>query len=296
VSVVHRWALLVLLLLGASACKTREAEPSRAVASASAKVGARRYVPPPVDSGLEPASAVAGCRAILVQGDVRRGGAALSQSSMVDGRTWLELGAGANVVLKHPGSGREFALLGPARARACVEGDEQLIVASGTLRTTAGTGARPGAEVLVATPAGIVRYGDAELEGRIDSKRVVVEVRAGEVWLEPLLGSRATGPAHLFGRGKSSLAAPKGASGETAAAACAEASKLAAELAVAVLDRAQAQTTLGERAAKQLRARQAARGTCRTALARLGAEPDSAQRQRLEKSIESSERLWQTVP
>jgi hypothetical protein len=72
--------------------------------------------------------------------------------------------------------------------RPCRGGEEQIAVASGRLRTTTGAGARPGAEVLVFTPHGVLRYGYAGLDLTVDQRRLTATAKSGQVWLESVDG------------------------------------------------------------------------------------------------------------
>ena len=55
----------------------------------------------------------------------------------------------------------------------------------GATLTSANLGVRPGAEVLIATPLGAVRYGDAALDLSLDAQGLRVRVKQGEAWVEP---------------------------------------------------------------------------------------------------------------
>ncbi len=66
---------------------------------------------------------------------------------------------GASISLRHTQTTREFKLIGPASVLPCRAGSEQLLLAAGQLTTSANLGVRPGAEVLIATPQGTIRYG-----------------------------------------------------------------------------------------------------------------------------------------
>jgi len=233
-----------------------------------------------------------------VKGTATLSGAPLRNKAVLSGRQWIDVTRGSEVTVKHSDSGRELTLLGPARAMMCPHGEEQVVLSSGKLRTTMGAGARPGAEVMVATPAGTIRYGDALLEARVSALRVNVWVRAGDAWLEPIANATRTGTEHLVGpQGKASLAISKTVTAEELVTTCAKAAAVAAEMARAVVSNpAQAKTSLGQRAAEHLRARRAARAACASSAARVGQLDDLAERQRLQGLMESSERLWQVVP
>ena len=106
---------------------------------------------------------------------------ALASGAQLDGSEWVSLAKGASLTLKHTDSGRELALAGPALFRACRRGREQVLLAKGKVTVGSGMGSRPGAEVLIATPLGGVRYGDADFTLTLTDKQLSVEVRAGQV-------------------------------------------------------------------------------------------------------------------
>jgi len=97
----------------------------------------------------------------------------------LDGSKATDLPDGAELSLRHSETRREFTLRGAGRFRVCPNGDETVLVARGTVTTTAGPGARAGAEVHLGTPFGVVHYGDAELTLTVTGKGLELEVRQG---------------------------------------------------------------------------------------------------------------------
>ncbi len=291
-------AVLAALLPSCKAKPRTGSEGTNAPASSSAALGARAKTAPSARVTADAAAphAIAGCRAIQVTGAVASGDRPLRVGGWVDGQSWVTLPKDAKVVVKYPSSARELALSGPGRARLCAGGEEQVVLSQGTLRTTAGAGARPGVQVLVFTPLGIIHYGDADLEARVGERSVNMQVFAGDAWVEPLFGATRQGPEHVLPKGKSALKLAAAPSAERAITACREASQSAATAAEAVLTNAPAGVSLGQRAANQLKARQTARALCGSARAVLGNTRDPASAQKLEIGINEADALWQKVP
>ncbi|HEY6560248.1 MAG TPA: hypothetical protein VI072_23345 [Polyangiaceae bacterium] len=275
----------------ASGSASASAQPSRA---AAARLSAAPSPHPATHASEAPQ--VLGCRVIEVSGAIESAGRPLRTGAWLDGASWLILPKDGKVVVKHPTSARELSVSGPGLVRLCAAGDEQVVLARGALRATAGPGARPGAQVLVFTPVGVVRYGDADLAARVTERSVNIQVFAGDAWVEPLFGATRRGPDHVLARVQSSLTAAAAPAPERAVTACREASQAAASAAAAVLTPGQAGASLGQRAASQLKARQTARALCGSALAVLGNAPNSASARALEIGIKEADALWQKVP
>jgi len=159
----HRTACFVLSLAWVCACAKhdRASRPGGASATAAASAAPRASEPKAVPH-VEQAKPA--CRALAVTGLATVDGAPLTTSALLDGAHWVELAAGATVALRHTVTSREFKLIGPGHALPCRAGSEQVLLADGQLSTSANLGVRPGAEVLIATPEGVVHYGDAALD------------------------------------------------------------------------------------------------------------------------------------
>jgi hypothetical protein len=282
------WLVLV------AACNAKP-KPTPPAGAASGSAAPRVSATTPAERVTEAPETA--CRALLMNGDIQLGDAKLRPNSLLRGRAWLSLAKGAELVAKHTASGREFTVTGPARAIVCPDGEEQVVLANGALRTTAGPGVRPGALVLVATPAGVIHYGDADLKAQVSRQQVDIQVYAGGAWVQPTFGSKRIGPDQVTaGAGKSGLRTRPGLSATHAITACRESASTAAFAAEAVLKPGAAQGSLGERAAAQLRARAEARALCASALAWLGEAHDPAETERLSGSIAESEQLFRVVP
>lgn len=273
---MHRAAYLLALIVAAAACSKDHNQPKPAVS-----VSARSFVMAPSAASASPPSAApaapaAACRALRVTGEAQLGdsGARLQSGSLVDGSEWVSLAKEAKVTLKHTASGRELAVAGPARFRACGRGREQLLLAQGAVTAVAGPGARPGAEVFIATPIAAVHYGDAELSLLLDGKQLSVAVRAGSVEVEPLPPLRKPSKSPL--RANDKLALPFGRPDAAQLMAACKSAAEQAEIAARHVADGSASESLGQRAQAHVRARKAARASCAVAAAATGLVADRA--------------------
>lgn len=237
---------------------------------------------------------------LSVSGSVARlDGGELSTGSTLDGDDWLELGESGKVSLRHIRTSREWTLLGAARVRPCIDGEEQLALASGTLRTSVGGGARPGAEVFVFTPFGTLRYGDATLSASVEPARLSVKLDAGDAWFDRAIERAPSSQRHepsrpepkkLFAtesitfKPNPTLLEQRCARDAQAAAAIAEALRSSAP---------KDKHALSERAVAHLKARRAARLSCGEALAVAG-RLEGEERGRLLDRLAKLERTWRS--
>ena len=292
------FALPVLGLAWLAAC-SKPSAPTPARGGPSASVSAS----PQSAASAEPTvphtvQVKPGCRALVVAGQVAVDGASVVVGTLLDGEHWVELAAGASVALRHTSTSREFKLIGPGKVLPCRAGSEQILLAEGQLTTSANLGVRPGAEVLIATPAGTVRYGDAALDLEFGaSKELRVRVKQGEAWVEP----EEQGSPHFKNpvrSGGEARLAPQHDSAVALIAACQASAEAAQESARRVLDTsaAGAAGSLGARAATQMRDRSKARVRCAVAAAAAFATADPAERQSLSASVAHADALWQSVP
>jgi len=226
-------------------------------------------------------------------GDIRRlEGPALRPGEPFDGKAWLSFEAGASATFRHAESAREWTLIGPGRMRPCRGGDEQIGIASGRLRTSSGAGARPGAEVLVFTPHGVLRYGDATLELEVSQHELRAQAKSGEVWLETLEAKTA---AIALSPGKPKVAALKRqkVSLEQRCDALAQrASELGRELTSSAPS---ARAALSAKAVEHMRARREARFVCGAGES-LAARLEPPERGRLLDRFAELERLYRAFP
>ena len=79
----------------------------------------------------------------------------------------------------------------------CFLGTETVLVASGSVTTTAGAGARAGAEVIVGTPFGTLHFADAALQAIVTARTLEVRVETGVGTLVPAAAPLAAPDASL---------------------------------------------------------------------------------------------------
>lgn len=272
-----------------SAASVSASALSASVGSAAASAAPK---PPPRDPT---------CRALRVEGEATVGALKLESGAEVDGSEWVTLAKGANLTLKHAASGREISLAGPALFRACRRGREQVLLAQGKVTVGSGMGARPGAEVLIATPVAGVRYGEADFTLVLDEKKLSLEVRTGQVEVDPVSPPAAAagappkpakGPLHA----KDKLSIPLGTPDPVELMARCKAAAEAAESSARRVGDKNAPEPLGERAQAHVRARRAARAACTIAAASTGLVADPSASAGLWAEAARWEGLWETIP
>ena len=238
-----------------------------------------------------------GCRVLVVTGLASVDGVPLAVSALLDGEHWVELAAGSSLAIRHTQTSREFRLIGPAHALPCRDGSEQILLTDGQLSTSANLGVRPGAEVLIATPEGVVHYGDAALDLELGSKGLRVRVKQGEAWVEP--EERAKPPfKNPVRSGAEARLAKTSTKAQALVDACQSAAQTAENSARHVLDGdgAAGNESLGARAAAHMRERSKARTACAIAAAAAVGERDPAIRQSLSAAVVHADERWQSVP
>jgi hypothetical protein len=292
-----RASAVLALLLALAGCK----DPSRQQPPAAAPSGsgaAPNPAPPsaPVASVAPPRAPLKApiCRALRVEGEATVGDVPLRSGAELDGSAWVTLAAGASLTLKHASSGREIAVSGPALFRACRRGREQVLLVRGTLQGGSGMGARPGAEVLIATPIATARYAEADYTLSLDDKRLALEVRAGQVELDSADGKPLGSKSPV--RAKRKLSLPLGKPEPALLMArCKTAAETAEATARKVGDR-ESTEPLGERAKAHVRARKAARAACTIAASATGLVADPTASAGLWAEASRWEGLWEAVP
>jgi hypothetical protein len=234
-----------------------------------------------------------GCRVVGLTGRIERlAGEPLRPSELFDGASWLTFAEGSSATFRHSESTREWTLVGPGRMRPCRGREEQVGVASGKVRTTAGAGARPGAEVTIFTPHGVVRYGDATLTLVVDPRRLSTQPSSGEVWLETFDGKPAS---KALPAGKPTITARK-SDKPSLEQRCEALAQRAAELGRTLASSAGgARNELSTRAVDHLKARREARFVCGAGEA-LAASLEEPERGRLLDRFATWERLYRELP
>lgn len=271
-------ALALGFVVAASGCRSREAPP-----------GATQPKPqisalPSVSSGVAPHQrqvSPVGCRVLAVKGANAKSSGAVYEGRFFAGNGWLELTDDLSLSLKHSETTREFAVHGPGRFLVCPSGDESVLVASGVFSSSAGPGSRAGAEVLVGTPLGTVRYGDANLRLDVRAQGIELNVKQGSARFDRTAGGLTAAPTQTVEspNGRVSIAATA-----DAARLVQRCNELRSEVArgrkPSIPAAASASPLLGSWAVTQLKARQAARIACSTARAASG-RLDEPERSRL---------------
>ncbi len=247
-----------------------------------------------------------GERAAAGDGDASAGGSrrrSLERGDLLPEGWLVELEADTELTVQATVSTREITLVGPARAEACPEGDESVRLSYGKVTAVPGAGVRPGADVWVATPLGVVRFSDAKIAIAVsddEANRLQIDVISSRASYVPAPGMvqaaspdrhDAAGVALLAGEAISLVPGPafaarrrEGAAsrwvGELVAACArrADVARAAAELMREPGDAGRA--TLGDLAFAHVSARQAARAACESAWAAgaLGAGLDATRR------------------
>jgi hypothetical protein len=304
-SIGHRLAWFALSVACVSACEKSKAssKPGAANPSLAPSVAPTASQPKVM---TQVAQAKPGCRALSVTGLATVDGVPLATAGLLDGMHWVELAAGASVALRHTQSSREFKLIGPGHALPCRDGSEQILLTDGQLSTSKNLGVRPGAEVLIATPEGVVHYGDAALDLEFGEQGLRLRVKQGEAWLEP----EERGKPHFKNpvRGGAEARLPRTLpKAQSLVDACQTAAQSAEGSARRVLggkdpgepvqgSRSASDEPLGARAAAHMRERSKARMACAIAAAAAFTESDPAIRQRLSGAVAHADELWQSVP
>jgi hypothetical protein len=241
---------------------------------------------------LVPAKA---CRAIEVKGSVSSAdGKKIETGTPLDDPGWLDIGEKSELVVKNVVTARELLFDGPARVSPCVGNEEHFFLDEGTIITTTAAGARPGAEVLIATPIGAVRYGDAKLRVKLDAHGLDVAADTGDAFVDL---PTATGFGNRVHAGGHRTVPFRRTDAKELLALCDAAAHTAEDRARDVLDPGPAQATpLGVRAEAHVKARQVARSLCAMARAALGTVAAGASRDDLAAALDRADATWRGVP
>lgn len=293
VALRFRGCTLALTLGLLASCGKAERQGKHTASSASARANASAPLPSSAASALPPPVPPT-CRALRVTGEAKVGDKPLASGAALDGSEWVSLAKDAQLTLKHAQSGRELAVAGPALFRACRRGREQLLLARGSVVATAGMGARPGAEVLIATPVAAVHYADAELTLELSETSLSIAVRVGSVEVTALPPPKKALKSPLKPRDKLRLPVGKTDAARLIAD-CKAAAEQAEQLARRVAD-ASATEPLGQRAQAHVKARKSARASCTVAAAATGLVAEPATSAGLWAEATRWEGLWESTP
>jgi hypothetical protein len=299
-------AVVAAVAFALGACDRRGGAPAPAASAAASA----RPAPEPAASAASPAKSAASsaeaadtsqpflaeagrCRAIAVHGTVTAAdGKPLTPNASLERTGVLTLLPDASVAVKHTETSRELVFSGKGRVLPCERGEERFLLNEGRARTTTWAGARPGAEVLVATPFGAIRYGDAKLDVRVDSRMLTVVSEIGDAWVLPALSSseeKVPAGRRFEKRGP----APDV---KALVAECEKRAEDAEARARAVLVPGSGAAPLGVRAAEHVRARSSARASCAIAAASILSLETAPEKAELGGRLASADARWRGIP
>jgi hypothetical protein len=220
-------------------------------------------------------------------------GAPVRAGDRLTGSDWIDLAPGSRLHLEHTKSSRQWTVQGPARLVPCVDGGEEIVLSRGTLATELAAGVRPGAQVIIGTPFGALRYADARVELRVSSDELRVQLSAGEAWLGAL--PRETQPElHLAPRQSVRRGAEQRWPASLALESCAAAANDAQARARALIEPSEA--PLGERAKRHVQARELARIRCDSAAAAVLQQSQGGALTDQRAQLASYRGQWQQIP
>jgi hypothetical protein len=183
---------------------------------------------------------------------------------------WLDVPADVTLSLRHTESAREFALRGPGRFQACKAGTESLVVAEGAASTTAGTGLRPGAEMLIGTPFATIHYADARLSLEVTERKLTLKVEQGSAVVDASQSTSTPAQTKTLTGPKGTLALSGKVEAERLVESCSRAWESVRTGPPRPSPQASAGSGLGDWAVTQLKARRNARFVCARARAATG--------------------------
>jgi hypothetical protein len=209
------------------------------------------------------------------------------------GSDWIDLAPGSRLHLEHTKSSRQWTVQGPARLVPCIDGGEEIILSRGTLATELAAGVRPGAQVVIGTPFGTLRYADARAEVRVSLDELRVQLSAGEAWLGAL-PQESLPDLHLTPRQVVRRGAGQRWRASAALESCATAASDAQARARALIEHSAA--PLGERAKRHVQARELARTRCDSAAAAVLQQSQGGALADQRAHLASYRGLWQQIP
>jgi hypothetical protein len=235
------------------------------------------------------------CESMIVRGaaslraPASAAAAPLASGQRIPNGSVVELADGADLTIR-TADYREVTIAGPAKATLCPDGEDTVLLSRGKVSAYPGTGVRPGVDVWVATPLGVVRYADAKIDidaASADGTRLAVSASMARADLLPApatqllradAGAESTNPfveVPIAAGATLTLERPAASLARLVpqlVRACAKESETAAEAArelAAGTDAGQ----LGMLAMAHVRAKRRARAACETARAAAGLIP-----------------------
>lgn len=289
--------LLVVLAGPASSCKESSSDKTAPKSSSLASAAPSQSAASAPSSQPNPEKKPPPCRAIAVSGGVRTKKRPVLTREPLNGEEWIELQAKSRLDVKHTSSGREYSIYGPALALPCRGGSERVVLTRGKIATSVGVGARPGALVVIATPFGIARYGEATLNVKVESRRARVQVETGAAWLAAAEGSKLVGKERLIGPKAEARLQASGDKFEPKklVEACEREAQNAKQQAEDLIRHSRA-PKLGERARAHMQQRSAAREACLAAEAATKLAREPAESAALEARVTRANLGWSQLP
>ncbi|MDB4998529.1 MAG: hypothetical protein JWM74_5961 [Myxococcaceae bacterium] len=272
---------------------------SKPAPSASASTATATNPAPLLDAGMVVTDATAprlACRAIaVVAGDGGGGALMLKVGDLMAEEAFLDLEPGARITTKHPRTTREMTVVGPAHARFCVGFEDETWLASGTFKSSAGSGEAPGTEAWIVTPYGVARYSAGSVSAKVDSGlEVTVTSGVAHVWSgEPSSDGGtntwekvATGT--VKARGGVTKEPLDARSAKREVARCRAAADAARSLAISMTPDGGPPTDLARLAGEHVVARREGRAACGVARLRVALLPPSDERTLLSSAVEEA--------
>lgn len=208
----RRGAIVLFLAAGLCSCRKQNVGSDESRPGSDARAGiAKGDVPSapadgralaatmPSDAGGLVAATRRACRVMALRGTAsatprfpRSAGQgeerALARGDLVPEGSLIELGAESELTVQATVSTREITLVGPALAEVCPGGDEAVRLTHGKVTGFPGAGVRPGADVWIATPLGVVRFSDAKIDVNVPDRsasRLEVALVSGQANVIP---------------------------------------------------------------------------------------------------------------
>jgi hypothetical protein len=229
----------------------------------------------------------------------------LAQGELFPEGARVELEPQAELSIQATISTREIAVHGPAALVACPDGDEALRLYFGKVSSYPAMGVRPGSDVWIATPLGVVRFSDAQIDvdvSLVPSERLEMKVSSGKASFMPALGVPVPGfqdsgvleELAIPAQGAISVDRSSSKALRELVAECRSEADAASEAGARVLENGDP-AQLGQRAFAHVRARQRARAACEVARAAGGAKPGVLDSRQIAQLAEADAK-WKTVP
>lgn len=297
------WAIALLL----TACEDKNgatadvsaADAAAAVALVSAATSPSEAGPAAPASGF--AAVTAPCRLIAIVGSASTldGGALHAMEAAPS--DFLTIAAASQLSTRDTRTTREVTLKGPAKARVCVGGEQEVWLAEGEVSAAPGGGETPGAEVWVVTRFGVLRYPTGHVHVTATPLKTAVRAAEGAAFFPAPKWKRGADAGALDDEGwvtvksTTDLEFTSEDTPATLADACAAQADVASKLAHAIVaGDGGPRTDLGDLASKHVRERRRAHAIC--AMAELAGNVVAPRNAAALEKAEKGEALWREIP